>query len=73
MERRAELEALEGKYPVDLAGIRVHNFGKVKVETSGSPEFPNPVQIYQRLQSRNRICLYSQPRADVSGILRGDH
>ncbi len=46
IEKKAELEALEGKYPVDLAGIRVHNFGKIKVETSGSPEFHNPVQIY---------------------------
>ena len=45
-EKKAELEAFEGKYPVSLSGIKVHSFGKVKVETSGSPEFHNPVQIY---------------------------
>jgi hypothetical protein len=43
-EKKASLESFE--YPVEIDGIRVISFGKVKVETGGSAEFHNPVQIY---------------------------
>lgn len=45
-EKKAELASFEGNFPVNIDGFLVHSFGKIKVETSGSPEFHNPVQIY---------------------------